>query len=110
MKQTLLILSLTFALGCLAPAQQVEPQAQPPAEPSATAAMVPLDEPSPTSPTESAAAPTPAPEASSPASESFATDTRIREALTGSLDYLARDGAAWMHGESPLNQDNGRSA
>jgi len=29
------------------------------------------------------------------------------ETLALSLDYLERDGAAWMHGESPLNQNDG---
>lgn len=34
-------------------------------------------------------------------------ETSLKKVLAPSLAYLAHDGAAWMHGESPLNKENG---
>ncbi|MFQ5528510.1 MAG: hypothetical protein ACE5GX_19930, partial [Thermoanaerobaculia bacterium] len=74
----MVILPLIAAIGCLAPAPQVE---RPAASPGPPATLV--------------AEPAPGTEMAS-----------IQESLTSSLVYLERDGGAWMRGESPQQRSS----
>ncbi len=100
----LVVLPLLGALACVAPAPLAprgEASPEPPTELAAT--------PRPETETERAAAPEPeaAPGPATVLSPAAGPVPDVGDALTRSLAYLQRDGAAWMRGESPYNASNG---